>query len=65
MDEIKATEPHIFKPRLEWVGRILGMDLYVDTGGLENVYSAIDKRKMAEALLWKAFNPRKDDDEKN
>lgn len=43
---------HSDKPKLEWVGRILGMDLYVDTQG---EHWPEKKRELAERMLMHAF----------
>lgn len=50
MSDLETTPLHEVKPRLEWIGRILGMDVYVDTSGEHP-----DKRKLAENVLGRAL----------
>lgn len=42
------TPQHYLNPRLEWVGKVLGMDLYVD---LKNQLQPEKKRQLAEEVL--------------
>jgi hypothetical protein len=45
------------KPYLVWVGKLLGMDLYID---LQGQSSPKDKHKLAMISLKKAFYPPED-----
>ena len=51
-DKLTATPQHLLKPKLVWVGRILGMDLYLDIQGKPD---AMKKRDVAERVLKKMF----------
>lgn len=48
MSELEVTPMHDLKPKLEWVGKILGMDVYIDTSGKHPA-----KRDIAEELISK------------
>lgn len=52
----EPTPQYQLKPKLEWVGCILGMDLYVDTS---RERQPNEKRLLAEKILKKAFGMTK------
>lgn len=58
MANLDITPTHNLKPKLEWVGRVLGMDLYVDTSGRRQ---PSEKRDLVEAVLKAMFTPKGDE----
>lgn len=50
MDKYRLTPTplHLVKPRLEWVGTVLGMDVYVD---VSRQFEPEKKRDLAQTIL--------------
>ena len=51
--ELEVTPTHLLKPNLQWIGRLLGMDVYIDTQHKK-------KRALAEKLLAALTDPDKE-----
>lgn len=52
MSDLQTTRVRDMKPKLVWVGKMLGMDMYIDVGGQREPDRKLD---LAEACLKKAF----------
>jgi len=55
-DLLKITPLKDMKPQLLCVGKLLGMDLYIDVLGQSE-----DKYELAQKFLQKAFDPPKEE----
>jgi hypothetical protein len=55
ISNLKATPIRDLKPHLVFVGRLLGMDLFIDIHGQRNVE---DKLALADAIIKEAFEPK-------